>query len=214
MITSTPHFGFTIGAEKIVLDCISSITTMAQKLESSKFMCNPFEMDSTISQVLSSLEFCRLEIAGMQSNGTELAAEGPRMHPLAQYQLSAFIFATHIYLYRMLLGVPPKRVAPYVSLVFQNVSAFMAQSAGNFSLWPAFIAAVEAYRPEDLECSRAWMHRSTRYGQGNRVQIAKIIQEVWRRRDEEHEHRGIDKGLVAVDWRQVVRDLDFDILLV
>ena len=105
-------------------------------------------------------------------------------------------------------------MAPYVSLAFQNISAFCAESSGNFSLWPAFIAAVEAYTPEDIQSARQWLEQSINFGLGNRLPVKRIIEEVWRRRDDAHFERAMDKGLVAVDWRDVVRDLGIDILLV
>lgn len=221
-ISSTPQFGFTIGAQRSLLECISAITTVSQQLRANPPTKTPLDADRTVSQVLACLETLRthenddsrLESHDESPPAADIDQPAPRFSTLARYQLNAFIYATYIYLYRTLTDAPPQRVAPYVSLAFQNISAFCAESSGNFSLWPAFIAAVEAYTPEDMQSARQWLEQSINFGLGNRLPVKRIIEEVWRRRDDAHFERAMDKGLVAVDWRDVVRDLGIDILLV
>ncbi|KAE8353031.1 fungal-specific transcription factor domain-containing protein [Aspergillus coremiiformis] len=220
-ILSTPQFGFTIGAQGSLLECISTITTVSQQMASGAFDRAPFEVDCIVSKILVRLEYHRKQINETtpfysDSNPTsgELDRLGTQVHDLARYQLNAFIYAIYIYLYRALLDVPPQRVATYVSLAFQNITAFYARSRGNLSLWPAFIAAVEAYTERDMESARAWLEQSARFGLGNRLEVKRIIEEVWRRRREAHIGKTPDQSRIGIDWREVAEDLGIDILLV
>ncbi|KAJ5374855.1 fungal-specific transcription factor domain-containing protein [Penicillium concentricum] len=221
-ISSTPQFGFTIGAQKSLLECISAITTVSQKMRSDPPASTQFDADRAVSHVLACLGLLQAQANDGPpfhpdidlALSTEPDQPAPHVQNLARYQLNAFIYATYIYLYRSLMDVPPKRVATYVSLTFQNISAFCAQSSGNFSLWPAFIAAVEAYTEEDMASAREWLQGSIHFGLGNRLPVKRIIEEVWQRRENAHFESTIDKGLITVDWRDVVRDLRVDILLV
>ncbi|PKY09428.1 hypothetical protein P168DRAFT_301923 [Aspergillus campestris IBT 28561] len=221
-ISTTPQFGFTIGAQRLLLECISTITTVSRQMRSGASPRTRLIADRTVSQLLAYLNLLQAEALDntLGDIGIEQVFEcNPQtsksnIQELARYQLNAFIFATYIYLYRALLDVPPKRVAVYVSLTFDNITAFSALSSGNISLWPAFIAAVEAYTTRDMESSRRWLEQSTHFGLGNRLAVKSIIEEVWRRRDAFCTERGMDTGLVAVDWRDVIRDLGMDILLI
>lgn len=219
-ISSTPQFGFTIGAQRSLLECISSIATVSQQLRSDPPASTQFDADRVTSQVLACLGLLQEQTNDSRTSGIGLAFStednqpSPEVHDLARYQLNAFIYATYIYLYRSLAEAPPKRVAAYVSMTFREISAFYAQSSGNFSLWPAFIAAVEAYTEEDMASAREWLERSVHFGLGNRLPVKRIIEEVWQRREDLHLENTIEKGLIIVDWRDVVRDLDVDILLV
>ncbi|OGM39530.1 hypothetical protein ABOM_011912 [Aspergillus bombycis] len=222
LISWTPQFGFTIGAQRLILECISTITTVSQQMRSDASPRAHIMADRTVSQVLACLNLLQAEALDSSGGNIELGpnskvnAPVPKLksEELARYQLHAFVYATYIYLYRALLDVPPKRVAAYVSLTFDNITAFAAQSSGNFSLWPAFIAAVEAYTVGDLESSCRWLEQSTHFGLGNRLAVRSIIEEVWQRRDALCGESGIDPGLAAVDWRDVARDLGVDVLLV
>jgi hypothetical protein len=95
-----------------------------------------------------------------------------------------------------------------------NVLAFYTQDQGNFSLWPAFIAAVEAYADEDLIAAKTWLERATQFGLGNRLYVKRVVEEVWHRRKMLSRESGIEPGLIIVDWRQVMVEFSIDILLV
>ncbi|KAJ5756919.1 fungal-specific transcription factor domain-containing protein [Penicillium nucicola] len=221
-ISSTPQFGFTIGAQRSLLECISVIATVSRQMQLGPPASDPFNADRAVAEVLARLGHLQAQAQDdlpfqpeiKSAPSTDPDRPDPHVQDLARYQLNAFIYATYIYLYRSLMDTPPKRVATYVSLTFRNISSFCAQSNGNFSLWPAFIAAVEAYTEEDMALAQAWLQQSIHFGLGNRLLVKQIIEEVWRRREHAHCERGIDKGLITVDWRDVVRELGVDILLV
>ncbi|KAJ5376551.1 hypothetical protein N7509_013437 [Penicillium cosmopolitanum] len=179
-------------------------------MRSSMTFDDPFDVDITISLVLSCLEDIRMQLEG--NNVVEIAEDISLTQNLARYQLSAFLYATYIHLFRSLLDVPPRRVAKYVELVFVNTHAFYSRSRGNFSLWPAFIAAVEAYTEYDISLATEWLEQSSNFGLGNRRKIKQIVETVWIRRNLVQLETNMDKGLIPIDWREI--GLDTDILLV
>ncbi|OJJ38699.1 hypothetical protein ASPWEDRAFT_180214 [Aspergillus wentii DTO 134E9] len=207
-ILSTPQCGFTIGAQRALLECISMITVAGRQMQAKNSINTRLAVDRIVADVLGRLEECQSQLSCYSGQSDSLGQE------LARYQLNAFIFATYIYLHRSLLDVPPWRVAHYVSLTFQNISAFCTKSIGNFSLWPAFIAAVEAYTVKDVDLAQAWLEQSMSFGLGNRLLVKRVVEEVWQRREAINGETGMEKGLITVDWRKVVMDLDVDILLV
>ena len=214
LISATPAFGFTIGADKSILDCISQINQL-QKNIARWHDDMLYQKDDFLERILSQLNSCRrrvslpmiVEDATMPDEATENALE-------VLNQAKAFIHATYIYLYRTIFDSPPQNVRPYVSETLRHVDAFFETSNGNFSIWPAFIAAVEAYTNDDLAAAKRWLERSTSYGMGNRQAVRKVVEEVWQRREDMSEVAGVDRGIVIVDWRIVMKEMDYDVLLV
>lgn len=129
-------------------------------------------------------------------------------------QAAAFVHAAYIYLYRSVLNAAPVVVKSHVTQTFAHVRAFFAASQGNFSIWPAFIAAVEAYTEEDQESAREYLGRATSVGIGSRESIKRVVEEVWRRREAIAGGPGQDLAHTIVDWRVVMRQLDCDVLLI
>lgn len=82
------------------------------------------------------------------------------------------------------------------------------------SLWPAFIAAAEASTVKNMDLAKDWLNDTISFGLGNRLSIKKVIEEVWRRRKLAAEEWETDQSCVNVDWREVMHDLEVDVLLV
>lgn len=217
-VFQTPEFGFTIGASPEILKCIAEIaqykwTTKARENESLKN-----EILVRVLRVLNRHRSCTDEAGAQQQflDDREDQTPSPDLYAAREQRLQAdaFFHATHIYLYRTLLRVPPVSVKEYVSKTFTHISAFWLGSNGNFSLWPAFIAAVEAYTDEDVAMAREWLDWATAFGIAGRDSIRRVVEEVWRRRDEIAVSSGYDRGMVAIDWLDVMHEVDGDILLV
>lgn len=211
LVSSTPEFGFTIGSTKSLLTCISAITIAGKKMRT-KGLHSQQEadlLDEIPSKVFLCLDRCKEEIAYNVYD-----AENNQFQILANHQRQAFISATYIYLYRVLFDLPPHSVRQYVVEVLLRISAFHSASDGNLSIWPAFIAAVEVYTPEDMDLARNWLDRTTMFGIGSRVCVRRLVEEVWKRRDEAADELKIDKGLISIDWRAVMEELGMDILLI
>ncbi|KAH7187434.1 fungal-specific transcription factor domain-containing protein [Fusarium oxysporum] len=163
---STPDFIFTIGAPRCVLECISKITHFSQAPLGDISRTTSNEL---IHEVLSCLN-------SVQSNNSFI----PNNPPEAKHQAKAFISATYIYCYRTLLDVPPHAIQQHVHATLGHVSAFLANSTGNFSAWPAFIAAAEAYTQEDLATAQEWVNWATslsfmKYGEDARYSANKVV---------------------------------------
>jgi hypothetical protein len=122
--------GFTIGAPKEIMQCISRITALGHAIIGGSLV------DSVIQELQSIIE----QLDKYQAN------RSVEHYVLMQYQTSAFITATKIYLHRVIFNAPPKSVRPLVSATLDQVSKFRSENNDqNFSIWLAFIAAVEAY---------------------------------------------------------------------
>lgn len=214
LISATPAFGFTLGASKPILDCISKINKLQQNASQWNNETFP-QRDDILEDILTQLNSCRRKtLHSLHVEGSS-PPQGPTEEtPEVLHQVKAFLFATYIYLYRTIFDSPPANVRHYVSETLHHVDAYYSKSSGNFSIWPAFIAAVEAYTPEDLEAAQRWLHRSTCYGMGNRQALRQVVEEVWRRRAEMSGLVGVERGVIAVDWRKVMKDMNLDVLIV
>lgn len=222
---ATSSFGFTIGAHPEILECIAQITEYAR--DSSRRAVER-GVDEFVASILAVLDIhrCRFERRSPEdvsfgsfedlSPKKELfdALDAEEMPPEAVSQMGAFVYATYIYLYRTVLNAPPDAIQPYVSATFLNVNTFFTTHNGNFSLWPAFVAAAEACTEEGLVAARAWLEVAVSFGIGSRQSAKRVLQEVWRRRGVLALEAGVDVGMVVVDWREVAQDLDGGILLV
>ncbi|EXJ76215.1 uncharacterized protein A1O5_00723 [Cladophialophora psammophila CBS 110553] len=202
MIKSTLDFGFTIGATQEILDCISCINDMNRVNKWSG------PNDNNYRTLLGRLDACRASLADKSSRVCGV------LNNAAYYQLGAFVAATYIYFYRSFFDLSPMELHTYIVETFDYVNCFVSGNYGNFSLWPAFIAAVEAYSDETMSMVGEWLDTAMSFGLGSRVLVRKVIEETWRRRDIISREIGLDKGLVAVDWRRVIKDWDVDVLLV
>ncbi|KAL2203967.1 hypothetical protein CC79DRAFT_1400224 [Sarocladium strictum] len=217
-VFQTPEFGFTIGASPDILKCIAEI---AQYKWMTKTRENESLKNEKLVRVLQVLNNhgSHTDEAGTQGrvfDDDEDQTPGSDLYVAREQRLQAdaFLHATYIYLYRTLLRVPPVSVKEYVSKTFTHISAFWLGSNGNFSLWPAFIAAVEAYTDEDMAMAGEWLDWATSFGIAGRDSIRRVVEEVWRRRDEIADSSGFDRGMIAIDWLDVMHEVDGDILLV
>jgi hypothetical protein len=232
-ILSTSEFGFTIGAPRVVLQCIASITQyrdMEQRgtlglgatedlLQKVLSRLNDYRESYKASDDYDGVKLKELEgdIEMLSPNPRQLEetwSKDQRSGIETMAQRKAFLYATYIFLYRVLLNVPPTAVSFYVSKTFENVSCFFASSSGNFSIWPAFIAAAEAYTEKDIAAAQRWLKSATSFGLGNRYSIQRVLEEVWRRRRAVAITSGMDLGSIAIDWRKVMHELDCDVLIV
>jgi hypothetical protein len=214
-ILPTFDFGFTIGASPGILRCIARINEFRKAGE---LFCDG-NTELFLEETLSQLNVClreTLDTAPQACQHPELNGEDEITTDLrsSYAQRVSFVYATYIYLYRTVLNVPPQTVKNYVSKIFDNISTFYVCSQGNFSIWPAFMAAVEAVKDADITTAREWLAWATSFGLGNRASVRKIIEEVWERRESQSRLSGISRGMVSIEWRDVMQELNYDVLLV
>ncbi|KAF5632622.1 hypothetical protein F25303_9353 [Fusarium sp. NRRL 25303] len=197
---STPDFIFTIGTPRCILELIAKITQSNQVQPGGISQTANNELLHEVLSCLNSIQRSSFFV--------------PNNPPEAKYQANAFISATYIYCYRTLLDVPPHAVQQHVHGTFGHVSSFLANSAGNFSAWPAFIAAAEAYTEEVLATAQEWLNWATSVGIGSRTAIRVVLNEIWRRREVISRQSGLDPGKIALDWKKVMYELGCDSLLI
>lgn len=203
-ILATSNFGFTIGADSEIMGSIARITEFCNRRAEGS------PVQDTEEFVADTLAVLNRHRHSVESDSDEVSTEPPQ----AAAQRAAFVYATYIYLYRAVLDVTPHMVRPHVSKTFAQVSRFFARSSGNFSFWPAFVAAAEAYTDKDIGMAREWLNGAVALGLGNRVSAQRVLEEVWKKRGELSQQTGLDLGSVIVDWRAVMQRLETEILLI
>jgi hypothetical protein len=213
MIKSTYDFGFTIGAPKVILECISCINDMNRDKDWTE------SKDHDCQHLLDRLDACRSRLTNktpqtMDSSEGSSLSRAVVLSGAAYYQHRAFVSAAYIYFYRTIFDLPPRKLEHFVMETFESVNLFISQDCGNLSLWPAFIAAVEAYTEEAMSLARAWLDKATTFGLGSRFLVKTVVEEVWDRRKQAAQELGVGPGLTSVDWRQVMKDLGVDVLLI
>ena len=207
-ILATSNFGFTIGADSEIMGCISRITEFCNRQTEGSAVQTAEEF---MEDILAILNRHRRSIESYSDTSDDISLTEPSG---AAAQRAAFVYATYIFLYPSVLDVAPRVVRPHVSKTFAQVSCFFSRSSGNFSFWPAFVAAAEAYTDEDISIAQAWLEKAVALGLGNRVSAQRVLREVWKKRGELSRQTGLDPGSVIVDWRAMMQTLETDVLLI
>lgn len=121
----------------------------------------------------------------------------------------AFYYATHIYFSSALLKAPPQHVQHFVRQSIEHLEGIeRTERTLNVSgiMWPAFIVACETEGQELRSRISKYFDWREELGLENSMEAWKVVQEVWRRRDECRS----DKPVL---WHEVMADLDIDIML-
>ncbi|KAL6811426.1 fungal-specific transcription factor domain-containing protein [Trichoderma sp. SZMC 28015] len=210
-VSSKCEFGFTIGSSGQVLQVISNIRLLAERMATGDIPENPGELiQKYIAELTSPSEntedFDIKEI-------WESTSKKDRAEYLQRLHLRLFRNAAIIYLFRTVLNVPPQGVVKYVSTVLQDTLSFIQLHGGAVSMWPVFIAAVEAYEVKDQQIVEQWFDISGQLGIQNRRTAREVIRAVWEKRSQEAKNRGLKQSQIAIDWREVQQFLGLDLLL-
>ena len=133
--------------------------------------------------------------------------------PIVRTHHRIFLLGTLIYAHRQLNNPPPLALFSYLSSLLDCVVHFGTLGGGHIALWPVFMAAVEVYLPEHKRQVLEWMDRADAIGVPSRQNVRRLMEEVWRTREQVAGDSGIEQGEVAVDWRVVMESLGTDVLL-
>lgn len=98
----------------------------------------------------------------------------------------------------------------------ENIDALAIGIPTANTLWPGFIAAVEATDMELRHRALIWFARARRHGIGNITKSKDIVLETWRRVDRTYSQearRGLSSELGPVDWRKVMHEKSIYIML-
>ncbi|ETN39527.1 uncharacterized protein HMPREF1541_05753 [Cyphellophora europaea CBS 101466] len=99
----------------------------------------------------------------------------------------------------------------------ENIDVLSGDAIVANTLWPAFVAAVEAVHTPLRHRALIWFVRAKRHGIGNIAKAKELAMEVWRRVDRQTWGRPEKKAqyveLSRVDWRKVMQEMKMYIML-
>lgn len=202
-VSQLNKFGYTIGANSDVMESISDINRLE---EAHLHGALPNEIDTQAGEILRKLK------SSLSLRQVTQVNPDRRLH-LSNLHQRIFCNATIVHLHRTIFNVAPSTVQEYVSRVLRDTAEFINLQGGSISLWPVFVAAVEACTNDNRGMAEAWLKFSCELGINNRHSARKIVLEVWDQREKISATTGLPLEAVIVDWRQVQSRLGIDILL-
>lgn len=209
-VSSHSKFGYTIGANGNVLCIISAVRRLSESLSQGIV---PVDIGDQIQGYLSRLKVDPSEILALPEEVLLSSSRKEKLEYLDQLHLQIFRTATIIYLYRTILNVSPGGVTEYVSAVLDDTMTFMRLGGGAISLWPVFVAAVEACSQDQQNIVEQWLNIVCELGIENRHTARRLILQVWEERSQLATISGLELADVKVDWRDVQRREGIDLLL-
>ncbi|KAL7898785.1 fungal-specific transcription factor domain-containing protein [Trichoderma sp. SZMC 28014] len=221
-------FGYTIGSTARTIKALCRVrrleAQMAAQAADTTTSANTDDMDSSLVEeavaILNDLEKhpddgldAYLDSAG--SIRMPLA----RARTLASLHINLFRNAVIIYLLSTVLQFPPSTVAQYVMDVLSDAWLFMNKSPHgtmycSLSLWPLFVAVVDAYLPEAQDIAERILQLAAKTsGTKNRYDVKRLVHKVWAIRRDLAQESKCGPGDIWIDWREVMTQMDMDILL-
>ena len=215
LLLDTPLFGWTLGASPSVIECISEINKQCRFSS---------QMESFTHAASTSLKLSRMLIEDdnvqQWSMDTEVLHEGRTLSSLCndaeswRLHLRAFKAAVIIYYHQTFYEAVPGKLAIYASQVFDCMEGFIDISGGNYTLWPLFIAGVEAYMDVHKSKFMTLFESASKVGMGNRVKVKALIERIWEIRACTAIETGCKEEEIHVNWKRVKQDMGIDVLLV
>ncbi|KAF9871507.1 Choline transport protein [Colletotrichum karsti] len=199
------QFGYTIGASGAIIQMISQTRRLSLALSRG---------ESSVQGHLQAKKIIdAIESSDPKPGSSITQTPDNRQEYLSSLHRRIFRNAAMIYLYRTIYDVPPKAIRVRISEVLRDTTEFFELQGGSVSLWPVFIAAVETGTEWEKDMVQKWLDYSCKLGISNRLAARRIIEHVWKLREEEAVLRGTSPQDVVVDWRKVQVELGIDLLL-
>ena len=129
---------------------------------------------------------------------------------IVQHALNSFYYATIIYFRRTLRRVPLCEVQELVEKAVRELEAvdtLKNDQGGCAYNWASFVVAAECLRPDLQSRMMSWFERKSRNGIQNVIILCEIVKALWERRDQ----AGRD---CDIQWQELAKEADFDIMLV
>lgn len=127
------------------------------------------------------------------------------------HMVTAIHHALIIYFFRCVRSTNPLILQQYVGSVLENLEDHYRLKALYYPdarlgtiVWPSFIAACDATGIEMRSRAIACMRHAKVGGFRNAESAERVVKELWRRRD---------GGNVSLSWRDIIRDMDVNIVL-
>ena len=197
-VASRADFGFTAGATSALLSCIVDTTQLASKT---------WQDDLQLRQEAVDALYRRLLLCSSQNSQDD---------PILQLHHQIFQIGAIVYFHRSVLNSPPHALVPFLDELLADVRAYRERGGGYVTLWPVFIAAVEAYEERHQEGFQDWLHDCDRMGAANRKDVREVIESVWRKRLVMWREMGtrMELGGIVVSWTEVMYESGLEVLLV
>ncbi|KAK5065088.1 hypothetical protein LTR84_000924 [Exophiala bonariae] len=212
-------FGYTLGGTPHILKAIYQIRLLEVHVNARRISGDVPELDddmfSRVGQILQLLhiplhEKLQTYVCHRESNGITVK---PQLRTLAETHLRLFNTAVSIYLFCIVLRSPPSTVAADIRQVLVDARSCIDVHDSTVSIWPLFVAAVEAYELETQTMATYCLDVFKDGGAGNRSDVKRVVQQVWKDRDRLATELQCNPGEVSLDWRETMKKLEVDILL-
>ena len=214
-LSTNPVFGRTIGASSSVLACLSEINQLASRRQKSNVLGEHEEASANLGRMLrGNYDFDHTTTDSLNCIGFDYLEGSDHERRAQELHVQAFKVATVIHYRHTLDHATPESMKHYVSDVLRCLHEFVDICGGNYTFWPAFIAGVELYEETDKDEFLLLLENAASIGMNNRFKARQLIQQVWQVRSSTATETELSPGKIWVDWRQVMCDLEIDILLV
>jgi Fungal specific transcription factor domain len=197
-VASRADFGFTAGATLAVMRCIVETTQLATRICHGELQSHGEVINHLHQQILA------------------CASNGSQSDHVAQLHARIFQVGTLVYFHRSILSSPPRAVVPLLDQLLGYLDAYRNHGGGYVTIWPVFIAAVEAYEERHQNGFEAWMRDCDKIGASNREDIRQFVEDIWRERQLiwRQNGMGIELGSIAINWQEVMLARGLNYLLV
>lgn len=219
-LMSQARFGHTIGANGRLIKAIYQTRLLEEYIAAAgDTPCSQGssgEMGTRVEEISRKLQVQLVDDeVDMYMEDQESADVGElsRTRTLVKLHLHLFNAAASIYLFCVVLKRPPSDSAEYILQVLTDAITFVDMGGKGVSIWPIFLAAAEAYTLETQVLASNLLNYGEMLGSGNRQDMHRVVRQVWADRQQLAEDRQCDPGEVVVDWREVMKMMALDILL-
>lgn len=217
-VIANPDFAYTMGSTPRIMKALYRARLLEVQLDGggSLQQCKPHLFGDTLDQV--GRIFAELHAPLDAEIDLYMNRQRPKTTLAEQRKfiasnLSIFNSAVTIYFVRMVLCCPPTTVLDLVSQVLSAAVEILKSDHAAVSIWPIVIASAEAYTPEAQELADCALSLSTGFGIANRSVIRRVVHSIWAERDKMAAQQQCGIGEILMDWRQLLKQLDVDILL-
>jgi hypothetical protein len=129
---------------------------------------------------------------------------------IVQHALNSFYYATIVYFRRNLRCEPLSHVQDLIEkaiIELEAVDSLTRDKGGCSYNWASFVVAADCERPDLQDRMLAFFDRKSRHGIQNINVLCEIVQALWNRRVAAGPH-------VDIQWQELAREANFDIMLV
>ncbi|KAM0482016.1 hypothetical protein ACHAPX_003350 [Trichoderma viride] len=210
-IAANSSFGYTIGSTERLIKALYHVRKLEAQMAAEAGTTTSFtDTNATnLSQVEEAMTILN-DLQNPPDDGLDayLDSAGPvrmplnRARTLASLHINLFRNAVGIYLLSAVLRFPPSTVAGYVMDVLSDAWLF-----------PLFVAAVDAYSPKAQDIAERILELAANTsGVKNRYDVKHLVHKVWAMRIDLARESNCGPGDVWIDWRDVMTQMDMDIL--